>query len=285
MKGKLFVAFLLLLIISIAITVFAIQDSKAPEVQPEVPLTTEAELESQDQTLSNPAFGKLVSVTFDNAPLSDVMHWLIQEGVQLAADTTQRDNRKLTLNAQNQPLRDVLLAIAGAFDAKWEKQGEILTLKRNPMIVGEWGDDSMFKNLRDFPMPKLDSEELRQFFQEHRFSIPPDVDFEKFEFDIEKFFNKENFNLDMKKLLKERGGLFENFRSFPSSTFSLQNIEKVYESLTPEQVEKHEAQGYLLFDDLTPEQKKMLGMRSNDTHWVVSIAKDGKQFTLRSHPK
>ena len=284
MKGKLFVAFLLLLIISIAITVFAIQDNKAPEAQPEVPLTTETELETQDQTLSNPAFDKLVSVTFDNAPLSDVMRWLTQQGVQLAADTTQRDNRKLTLNAQNQPLRDVLVAIAGAFDAKWEKQGEILTLKRNPMIVGEW-DGSMFKNFRDFPIPKLDSEKLRQFFKEYHFSTPPELDFEKFEFDIEKFFDKDNLKLDMEKLLKERGSLFEKFRSFPSSTFSLQNIEKVYESLTPEQIQKHEAQGYLLFDDLTPEQKKILGMSSGDTHWVVSIARDGKQFTLRSHPK
>jgi hypothetical protein len=284
MKGKLFVAFLLLLIISIAITVFAIQDSKAPEVQPEVPLTTEAEPDIQDQTLSTPAFDKLVSATFDNVPLSDVMHWLTQEGVQLAADTTQRDNRKLTLNAQNQPLRDVLLAIAGAFDAKWEKQGEILMLKRNPIVVGEW-DDSVFKNFRNLPMPRSDSEELRQFFKEHRFTIPPNLDFEKFEFDIKKFLDEEDFKLDMEKLLKKRGNLFEKFKSLPSSTFSLQNIEKVYESLTPEQIQKHEAHGYLLFDDLTPEQKKMLGVRSNDTHWVVSIARDGKQFTLRSHPK
>ncbi len=285
MKGKIFGAFLLLLIISIAITVFAIQnDDKTPEAQPEAPLTAETKPEIQDQTLSSPAFDKLVSVTFDNAPLADVMRWLTQQGVQLAAETTQRDNRKLTLNAQNQPLRDVLLAIAGAFDAKWERQGEILTLKRNPVIVGEW-DDSMFKNLRDFPMPRLDSEKLRQFFQEHRFSIPPDMDFEKFEFDIEKFFDEENLKLDMKKLFEGRGNLFERLRSFPSSTFSIQNIEKVYESLTPEQVQKHEAQGYLLFDDLTAEQKKMLGMVSNGTHWVISIARDGKQFTLRSHPK
>lgn len=72
-----------------------------------------------------------VTRSFSNAKLAEVLDWLKSQGVNFVVrpDQVASDSR-LSLNAVNQPLGDVMKAIAKAFDGAWVKEGELWVFKQ-----------------------------------------------------------------------------------------------------------------------------------------------------------
>ena len=60
------------------------------------------------------------------------------------------------------------------------------------------------------------------------------------------------------------------------------DIMKLIDSLNMQQRDKQEKQGYLTLDDLTPEQRKMLGDMPKGQNWTIAYVIDGKKLTLKS---
>jgi hypothetical protein len=94
------------------------QDPGKPAPPAEVAAPTPASLE--------PALQQRVSVKFENAPLAEVLKWLQTNGVSFVIDqdSIPRDKR-VTINIVNQPLDDVMEAIAAAFGGAWERHGSV----------------------------------------------------------------------------------------------------------------------------------------------------------------
>ncbi len=78
---------------------------------------------------TNPALKKRVTKRFVNANLSDVLAWLSLEQLSFVADMGSFPDKKVTFNFVNQPMEDVLTAIADTFGGRWEQRGDIWTLK------------------------------------------------------------------------------------------------------------------------------------------------------------
>ncbi|MCH8274091.1 MAG: DUF4974 domain-containing protein [Armatimonadetes bacterium] len=100
-------------------------------------------LQAPQAVPENPALDRKVTVTFQDATLSDVLKWLSSENVNFIAESTQISaDRKVTMSVKEQPLRDVIEALADAFNARWSRQGEIYVLKEGrlaysvPAIAG-----------------------------------------------------------------------------------------------------------------------------------------------------
>jgi hypothetical protein len=94
-----------------------------------------------------------VTRSFTNAKLSEVLDWLKSQGVNFVIRPDQVDpNSRLSLNAVNQPLRDVMSAIASAFGGSWTKEGELWVFRQGV------AKDFAFTvpSLPDFPSIGLD---------------------------------------------------------------------------------------------------------------------------------
>lgn len=59
------------------------------------------------------------------------------------------------------------------------------------------------------------------------------------------------------------------------------DLGKLMGSLTPAQMEKMKAQGYLKMGDLSPDQRKMLGDWSKESKFEITFEKDGRRVTIK----
>ncbi|MFZ4507775.1 MAG: hypothetical protein ACOYON_08795 [Fimbriimonas sp.] len=74
---------------------------------------------------------KLVSVSFNSAPVSEVVAWMTKQGVSyVIVSTAYPKDATITLNIQDQPLREVADAVAVALGGRWERSGNILVFKK-----------------------------------------------------------------------------------------------------------------------------------------------------------
>jgi len=81
-------------------------------------------------SLELPALKKTISKRFVNAKLTEVLAWLSLEEFSFVADSSEFPTEStVTLNFRNQPLGAVLDAIADAYSGRWERRGEIFTLR------------------------------------------------------------------------------------------------------------------------------------------------------------
>jgi hypothetical protein len=79
------------------------------------------------------AYGKTVSVTFNNAPVSQVLNWIKKQGVSFVIDESITRNKRVTLNIVNQPVSSVLDAIGAALDGHWSRRGSIYVYRPGGM--------------------------------------------------------------------------------------------------------------------------------------------------------
>lgn len=59
-------------------------------------------------------------------------------------------------------------------------------------------------------------------------------------------------------------------------------IEKLVMALSPAQRELHRRQGYLKASDLTPNQLKMLGMKTGKGNWTIKFVKDNDEIVIKN---
>src|SRR5438105_10553875 len=118
-----------------------------PEAQKSAPVV------AQEKSERSSELQRLVSGNFDNSSLSEVLKWLSGQGVSFVADgASLSGDAKLTANLQNQPLGDVMDAIADAFGGRWDRHGNIYTLHRGN---GYWAPKG--GEMREFEMAPGDA--------------------------------------------------------------------------------------------------------------------------------
>ena len=80
--------------------------------------------------LDLPGLKKPITKRFVNAKLSDVLAWLSLEQLSFVADAGEFPSQgQVTLSFKAQPLGAVLDAIADAYNGRWERRGDIFTLR------------------------------------------------------------------------------------------------------------------------------------------------------------
>jgi uncharacterized coiled-coil protein SlyX len=70
-----------------------------------------------------------VSVQFHDTSVGDVLSWLEKQGVSFVVSDPKLKERTITLNIQNQPLDEVVDAIANALGGHWDRKGNIRIYK------------------------------------------------------------------------------------------------------------------------------------------------------------
>ncbi len=228
---------------------------------------------------TGPAFDRKVSVTFQSARVADVLKWLEVEGINFVADPRSfGEGRVISLSVKDQPLRDVLNAVARALNAHWEREGNIYILK-----PGAWGRGVVlpqFPRMLQGDLQKRITELIekdRELLRKHR---------EIFEKGLQEDLQKRITELlEKHKEILGEGGLkvlprVEAGRSF---VFRANNLQKLMDSLTKEQWDLHSRQGYLRVEDLTPQQRELLGtLPQAPKEWVISVTINGRTLTLKS---
>jgi hypothetical protein len=251
---KLWILLAVLAIVLAGFAVFAIAQKSASEFKP-VPMNSLAQ-----DPLAADVFDQRVSAEFQDASLSEVLRWLGGTGVNFVADPASAGDAKVTLKVKDVPLRDVLRALEQVFNGTWTKNGEVYSFrpKARPRLEG-------FVAPRPI-VPPLDQEELNRLEELAREMR------ERMEEPLRRFYER----------LPEEFRRFEQFG--PGSPrffrFEMGNVGKLFDSITEEQWRRHAQQGYLTLDDLTPQQRAMLG--NPDGSFSMSLNINGRTLNIRS---
>lgn len=242
--------------------VFAIAQNSSAEAQDKATA-------AQDP-LDASLFDQKVSVQFQDAPLSEVLRWLAGTGVNFVADPASAGDVKVTLNVKEVPLRDVLRALGQVFNGSWTKSGEVYAFKpkvRRPL------ESLRVPSTEALPFNR---EEWRKWMEEFRQKMPewPDVTTpERLEEYLRKL--RESLLPELRRFEQLNPGQPRIFR------FEVPNISRLFESITEEQWQKHEQQGYLTPNDLTAEQRAMLGGAVGGT-FSITLNMNGRTLNIRS---
>jgi hypothetical protein len=257
----------------------------------------EAEPQAKEVKLSavqaTRALQRNVTVRFDNAPVAEVVKWLGAQGVSFAISQDELPSGRITLNIVDQPLSDSLKAIAAALGGRWERTGDIHVFRK--------GMGNVFAPSR-MSIPEIrPGQQFEPFSPEARAKLQEQLLKERSVFGKEEMERVQAMRKQMEEMLKTRGefrvegpeGLKlremiqgERLKGLMGDRIAVSRLQtgdlkQLLESLTPEQREKHERQGYLGFEDLTPAQQRMLNVKG-DGNWTVSYSADGKKITIRS---
>lgn len=174
------------------------------------------------------------------------------------------------------------------------------------------------EKMQGFKAPDLEFEKMMKDFPSKSFMGPEfkldkkmlDADRLRFEEMMKvipkidaKVFSAPHFQLDKKLLEEQMRKLEKEMKDLPKIdsraflTPKLDELERgrafnfdarrirvteLLKSITAEQRAKHDKQGYLLFSDLTPAQREMLGNTPREGDWTFTYSVDGKKLTVRN---
>lgn len=259
-----------------------------------------------------------VNIDFDNASASDVLSWMKSAGVNFVVETSEvPKDKKLTVHIKGQPMDKAIESIADALGMTWTKKGQIYTLKNGEGVIN-WNTISPDKNgqwkIFSEPLGGEDWEKFREDLKGFKFDADTfpstkilKLDGKEFKVLQEKLKEMPGLKLELDKLkgfrefdAKDLEKLKEPFKEMPRLKLELDKLKdlklpdmsgvkiglgtigKLAESLTPEQIAKNEKNGHLTFEDLTPEQRDMLGDWSKDSQFTITVSRDGKTVTIKS---
>jgi hypothetical protein len=232
-----------------------------------------------------------LSATMNNASMEDVLEWLRRTGVNFVIDAGDPASRaRLNVNVNNQPLKDVMDAIASAVGGAWVKHGEVYSLKSRGMFgatapsipfdgepgaFGESFGPKIREHLRDF-----NEKEMRAFGE----SLAPKIkehlrELEEFGPEFEKHFEK--FEMELPEMKEFHMPKLPEMPNMKLIMPKMENVDKLMKSLTPTQKELLKSKGHLTPEDLTAAQKELLkgmgGLKGN-----MRFHKDGEEFSMRA---
>jgi|GEM_PF-2433173 len=185
-------------------------------------------VEHVSTTVQGTGQGQRVTVQFRNAKAEEVLRFLENKGVNFViADKDMPKNETITVNAQDQPVENVLDAIASALGGHWENQRGVRVFRKGP--------GTYFR-----------VQGAREALGAPRMMTPPDVKFYKFDekdakafkFDAKEF--EKQFGPDFQKRM-ERVGVEMEKKFGPGSDF-----QKQMEKLGREHGSKVEIETYRL---------------------------------------
>jgi hypothetical protein len=122
------------------VTRHAAQD---PQPAPSVTVVSQAEpMGDQEENQQR------VSASFDHAGVSEVMDWLTKNGVSfVSADSELPKDATITLNVKDQPINQVVDAIADALGGHWQRRGEMRVFRKGQGFDVFRGGDNMTWNM------------------------------------------------------------------------------------------------------------------------------------------
>lgn len=121
---------------------------------------------------------KRVSVNFSQAAAKDVLDWLTKNGSSfVVADQDLPKDLSLTLSIQDEPIEDVMDAVADALGGHWESRGGVRVFHKGqgfmrgfgPEAVRAWAGPDMkeFKaampNMKEFRIPRGEMPKMKEF--------------------------------------------------------------------------------------------------------------------------
>lgn len=255
-----------------------------------------------------------VSVKFQDAKVGEVLKWLERQGVSFVIADTKLKDRSITLSIQDQPVDAVADAIASALGGHWERQGAIRVFREGafswlfeaPSVKGELIKPDGKNLLKDYqfqetPMPRSDGNQMKVF-------TLPDQDGKTFQFFGNGFntpspFGQRMYNFNgqvptdpaklkelEQKITDELNRLHEEAKSQPKTRFEFKDpffgprpdFDAFSKSLTDSQKDLMKSQGFLKLDDLTSEQRTLLGLQSVTGHVEVRYEKDGTTIVIKN---
>jgi len=235
----------------------------------------------------------------------EAIEWLRGKGLNFVIDTTDIPaDRKVTINLNGATGEEAIKAVAKALGLGYEMEGKtyVLTPQSHRDFHFFGGDLS--------PEDRAKMEKELQ----GRVKIFMDGDHKKFEKEMEEFgkhmekwgeeFGRKfenmgkdgfkfelhgdgkEFEMDMRELEKSLKDLklpsMPDLPNLPKISIQLPEIQKLIESLTPEQKAQMERDGEITLRSLTPDQRKMLGITGDDENVNITISKDGKRIRIET---
>ena len=237
-------------------------------------VTTDDMIAFEDAFAVQKDTSKKVSVRFEHAQASEVFRWLQKQDVSFIVDESKIDEKaRVTLSANNVSLNALTDALANALGGHWVnrkgmrvfQKGALNSFFSTPAIPGGYRTYTMpeFKT-RVMQVPRIDTKPL----------VIPKFD--------------KTFELQMKEGEKERAkmlrDLAQNQRQWKSLDFGKSDWKGLMKSLTQEQQQKHEKQGFLKYSDLTDAQKRMLGTTYDGKgEFELKIQMDDKSLVIKGN--
>lgn len=161
------------------------------------------------------------------------------------------------------------------FSKDWESFGEKFGEQFKDMPEWKGLDDKqleeLHEKLKDMPKLQLDNKQMKELHEKLK-SMP------KIQLDGKQM---KELREKMKDMPKIDGELMKKLKDLPDIKVPMSDLGKLIESLTPAQLEKNKSKGYLTPEDLTPEQRKMLGDWSRDADFNIVVTREGKTITLK----
>lgn len=181
------------------------------------------------QTASDQEESQRVSASFNHAAVSEVMDWLIKNGVSfVTADSELPKDATITLNVKDEPINEVVDAIANALGGHWQRRGSMRIFRKGEGFEGFGGNGTLaFPGQGEWKsMPKMKSWTGKpgegNFFDKdgHVFVMPDMPNMKEFHLDMDHLKSLKDmpdmkeFRIDMDHLksLKDMPGMDEQSR-------------------------------------------------------------------------
>ncbi len=218
-----------------------------------------------------------VTKSFRDASVTEVLEWLQSQGVDFVVETsTVPKDKRVTMSVSDAAPDDVVRAVASALGLVAQKNGSVYSFRPGLGALA-WSERGPAPEglLALPPITGLDPEAMERLER-----IAPELQ-KRFEGLGEEFSKRfEDMGPEMERRFRER---MPEAPAGPEARIAvprLGGIAKLAETLTEEQWKTHEKKGYLTPDDLTPEQRRLVGLLPKGAFTIV-VERDGKRLTLK----
>ncbi len=245
-----------------------------------------------------------VTGSLNQVSAQQAIEWLRSKGLNFVIDSTDIPaDRKVTINLNNASGEDAVKAVAKALGLGYEMEGKTYVLTPNRHGIHVWGHDlspedqaKMEKEMQGRVKVFMDGdgkefEKHMEEFGKHMEKWGEEFG-RKFEnmgkdgFKFELHGDGKEFRMDLDELEKSLKDLkmpsMADLPKLPRVHVQLPEIQKLLESLTPEQKAQMERDGEITLRDLTPAQREALGMKGDMDDVNITISKDGKRIRIET---
>lgn len=269
--------------------------------------------------LAGTVYEKKVSIRFANATAQKVLDWLTAQGISFAVDNSGiSSDKRVTLNAVNKRLGDIISALGEAMGGQWVERNGFLVFRKGFMAFGNTAA----------PMPPFqtggpDQLAPRSSIDEKIIELKagdakdPIINERQIQIEMEKVATdlaKSNLNMiqlqdrakkvadvqnqalaeiriadlqvDLEKIKQRRldGDRENERRRIAQELESIQvNFSSFLDHITLDQVDKMHKRGYLLFSELSPVQLRTIGiLPSKLDDLTLTVTKNGRSVTIKT---
>lgn len=223
-----------------------------------------------------PGMEKKVSANFNQATVGDVLKWVSKQGVSFVVNNDELKSKKITMNLNNVKLHDALNALAEAIGANWQVKGSMLILR--PGFGGfTYSDSARSRTL----MAPLNSDSIVREYRAQADALRGQGEIERF--------RSEKLRADSSKMREEAAKAREQAAKARDMAQKVRTehhtkMVEMIKTLSPAQRELHKKQGYLKWSDLTPDQRKAMGIEkepANDSNFSMVVRINDETWTFK----